>query len=438
MLSLIYEKIRRLKELLKNNFLSITKSPSLNGFVWTFLAQSSKIFTQLGYFTLIARTLGVEEYGAFAGIVALVAIPAYFVTLGTGEILVRDVSRDKTSFPDCWGNALVLTFGLGILCSFSIIPAAILFLPDSISTQAIIFIAVSDLIFTKLLDLSSYAFQSISRLGVTAQLNFLYGFVKLVSAFLFSIIPSVDKSLASWSIFYFFSSLLVSLFSVIYVNQDIGLPSFSPRKLKKEAFSGLGFSISLASRRIYNDVDKVMLVRLSSLQATGLYSAAYRIIDVAFVPIRSILMTVYSSFFKHGSKGLKGSLGFAFKVMPISVGYGLLASVSIFIFAPLVPKLVGSDFADVSTALRWLAPIPFIRVIHYFAADALTGANLQFVRSAVQVFIALINVILNLLLIPMYSWKGAAIASIISDAMLAGLLWLYIVIFSRNQNRNTS
>ena len=206
MLSLIYEKIRRLKELLKNNFLSITKSPSLNGFVWTFLAQSSKIFTQLGYFTLIARTLGVEEYGAFAGIVALVAIPAYFVTLGTGEILVRDVSRDKTSFPDCWGNALVLTFGLGILFSFSIIPAAILFLPDSISTQAIIFIAVSDLIFTKLLDLSSYAFQSISRLGLTAQLNFLYGFVKLVSAFLFSIIPSVDKSLASWSIFYFFSS----------------------------------------------------------------------------------------------------------------------------------------------------------------------------------------------------------------------------------------
>jgi O-antigen/teichoic acid export membrane protein len=436
MFSHITEKLQKLRKLLKNKLSYGNKLSFSSGFAWILLAQSSRVFTQSGYFVLIARSLGAEQYGAFAGIVALVTIPAYFVNLGSGDILVRNVSRDRSSFSTCWGNALALTFSLGILFSLIIIPLADLFLPDSIPIKAIIFIAFSDLIFTRLLEVSSQAFQSISKLNITAQLNFLYGFAKLFAAFLFNVTPSIDKDLASWSIFYFLSSLLVSLLSVVYVNTFIGYPSFSLINLKEEAFTGLGFSISLASRRIYNDIDKVMLVRLSSLQATGLYAAAYRIIDVAFVPIRSILMTTYSSFFKHGSRGLIGSLNFAFKLMPISITYGLLVSISIFMLAPLVPKIVGSDFAEAATVLRWLAPIPFIRVIHYFAADALTGANLQSVRSAAQVSIALINIVLNFLFIPLYSWKGAAVASIISDMMLACSLWLYIIILVRKQDRH--
>ena len=77
-------------------------------------------------------------------------------------------------------------------------------------------------------------------------------------------------------------------------------------------------------------------------------------------------------------------------------------------------------------AIRWLSLIPFFRSVHYFAADALTGAGHQGLRSAVQVFVALFNVLLNFWLIPAYSWRGAAWSSLASDGLLMVLLWVAV------------
>jgi len=69
--------------------------------------------------------------------------------------------------------------------------------------------------------------------------------------------------------------------------------------------------------------------------------------------------------------------------------------------------------------LRWLSPLILIRTIHYFLSNSLTGADLQGLRSVIQVGAAALNVLLNLWLIPAYSWRGAAWASLASDGMLA-------------------
>ena len=91
--------------------------------------------------------------------------------------------------------------------------------------------------------------------------------------------------------------------------------------------------------------------------------------------------------------------------------------------APLLPYLLGSEYQNAVEAIRWLALLPFLRAIYYPVADALTGAGFQGLRSSVQVFVALFNILINLILIPAYSWRGAAWASIASDSLLLiGLL----------------
>ena len=72
--------------------------------------------------------------------------------------------------------------------------------------------------------------------------------------------------------------------------------------------------------------------------------------------------------------------------------------------------------------------------MHYFAADSLTGAGMQGIRTAVQVGIAILNVLLNLWLIPLYSWRGAAWSSLASDAMLAAGLWLVAWLCCRQES----
>jgi O-antigen/teichoic acid export membrane protein len=82
-------------------------------------------------------------------------------------------------------------------------------------------------------------------------------------------------------------------------------------------------------------------------------------------------------------------------------------------------------------ALRWLAILPVLKVVHFFLSDALTGAGYQGLRSGIQVGVALFNVLINLWIIPAYSWRGAAWTSIASDGVLACAIGAAVLVLSR-------
>jgi O-antigen/teichoic acid export membrane protein len=82
--------------------------------------------------------------------------------------------------------------------------------------------------------------------------------------------------------------------------------------------------------------------------------------------------------------------------------------------------------------MRWLAPLPLLKGIQYFGANALTGGGHQGVRSGLQALVAIFNVLINLWLIPAYSWRGAAWSSLASDGLLTLLLWLAIWYLARH------
>ena len=65
---------------------------------WMLAGQGMKLVIQAGFFTVIARSLGAENYGAFVGVVALVGILVPFGILGSGYLLVKNVARDPQQF----------------------------------------------------------------------------------------------------------------------------------------------------------------------------------------------------------------------------------------------------------------------------------------------------------------------------------------------------
>ena len=129
--------------------------------------------------------------------------------------------------------------------------------------------------------------------------------------------------------------------------------------------------------------------------------------------------------------GIEGSTAFARRLLIPATAYGAGAGIAIYLLAPLAPHILGPDFRGAVAALRWLAPIPLLSAFYYLPADALTGANAQGVRTAVQLFGALLNVVLNLFLIPAYSWRGAAWSTLATLAFLAAALWLATVLLRR-------
>jgi len=186
------------------------------------------------------------------------------------------------------------------------------------------------------------------------------------------------------------------------------------------------FAISSSSATIYNDIDKTMIGKLASFTATGIYGAAYRIIDVSLVPVRAMLFAAYPEFFRLGVAGPSVTKKYAYKLIKRSAPYGAVISGSLFLGAPLIPHVLGKNYMAVVEAVRWLAIIPLLRCIHVFLADGLTGAGFQGSRTLVQIGVGALNVILNIFFIRHWSWRGAAWSSIICDSLLAVCLWLVL------------
>ncbi len=400
--------------------------------LWMLLAQGLRIVLQAVYFVIIARALGAEQYGAFVGVTALVAILAPFASLGSGNLLIKNVSRNRVLFGEYWGNALFMIFTSGLVLIVLVLCIAPIFLPKTIPVLLIFLVAVTDLIFARLLDTAGQAFQSVLWLSKTAQLNILPQITRVMAALVF--VSFFPKSGAlGWTFLYLVSTAVSALVGVLLVHRSLGLPKLAISRIMPELAEGFYFSISLSAQTVYNDIDKTMLAGLSTLEATGIYAAAYRLIDVAFVPVRSLLAAAYAKFFQHGAAGISGSMSLAKRLLPVASSYGAIAGIGLFLFAPVVPYVLGDEYVGAVEALRWLAPLPFLKAMHYFAADTLTGAGFQGVRSAVQVLIALFNVLINLWLIPLYSWRGAALSSLASDGFLMLGLWMMVAFFYRQQ-----
>lgn len=384
--------------------------------------QALRAGVQLLYFVLIARALGSAQYGSFVAVTALVAIAAPFASWGSGNLLIKHTVRDRQTFPTYWGAAVATTLTTSLALTFMVMVVSLLVLPPGLPLALIALVAVSDLLFARLIDVSGQAFQAFDRLDRTAALQLLPALTRLAAAVILFLLP-VSKTALTWSGLFFVSTVISAACAVAWVRRDLGWGPLSLHPVRREAREGGAFALSLSAQSVYNDVDKVMLARLVSTEAAGIYAAAYRIVDTAFTPVRSVLYAAYGRFFQRGEAGLRGSAAFALQLLPYTGGYSLLIAAILWLCAPVLPVLFGPEFAATADVLRWLSPLLVLKTMHYFAADALTGAGYQGTRSTVQVGVAIFNVVLNLWLLPRYGWLGAVWASIGSDFLLALILW---------------
>lgn len=401
------------------------------------VGQGARAAVQAVYFLLIARSLGAESYGAFVAVAAAVAIAAPFASCGTGNLLIRDVAREPQLFRSWWGKALTVTLLSGGVLIAVVVGAAEVLLPRSIATALVLCLAVSDLIFARLLDLAGQAYQAFERLQRTAQLQFAISPLRCLAAAGLALTirhPTAEQ----WGVLYLATGAVTGIGAVWLVNRELGAPRFGDRRLHAELGHGLLFSVSLSAQGIYNDLDKTLLARLSRLDAAGIYGVAYRIVDLSFVPIRSLMYAAYAEFFRRGQGGVDGSLRLARRLVAYSACYGLATGVVLFAAAPNLSWFLGPGYAAATGALQWLAPLPLLRAIHSFGADALTGAGYQTRRTALQVFVVGLNVLLCLWLIPPYSWRGAAWASLASDGALAVTTWVLLLWLRRRERLSPS
>jgi O-antigen/teichoic acid export membrane protein len=374
--------------------------------------------------------LGAQNYGAFVGVVGLVGILLPFATLGSGFVLIQNVSRDKHQFRENWGRALLTTFLSASILFGVVVLISHFLLPANIPMKLIMMVAASDLFGTSITGICGHAFIAFERMEWTASINVLLSALRLVAALILATVHANPTAL-EWGALYFGSTTIVTLLALLLVFMKLGAPTFNFKRKAGEIRQGFYFSVSQSAQTIYNDIDKAMLARLSTLEATGIYGAAYRLIDVSLAPVSSVLVAAYPNFFRVGVEGIPATLRYVKPFILRALGYAAFVAVAFLVGAGVVPRILGGEYRLTVEALRWLAVLPLLKAVHFFLADALTGAGYQALRTAINAGVAVFNVLINMWIIPAYSWRGAAWSSIASDALLVWGLGAAVFILSR-------
>lgn len=402
---------------------------------WISLAQVLRLVVQAAYFTMMTRALGVVNYGAFVSVVALVSIFYPFAAGGRGNLLVQNVARDATQFPRMWGAALATIFvGGGFFILFLLLITRFA-LPRAIPTGLVLMVAVSDILGLNVVTVSGQAFQAFERVKWTAAMSAMINVARILGACCLLLECSRPTALL-WGYVYLGSTCAVATIAVTQVTTRLGRPRFNLPRGWQEIRTGFYFSIGLSAQTIYNDIDKTMLARLDTLFAAGVYGAASRILDVSFAPVWAMLVSAYPRFFQVGVGGLGPTLRYARPLLIRGALYSLAIAITMLLAAPAVPLILGPQYQETADTLRWLAVLPLFRTISFFVSDAMSGAGYQSIRSGLQVGIALFNAAINLWLIPLFSWRGAAMASIASNIILAASVATTAMIIARREKRN--
>ena len=384
---------------------------------WMVLGQGGNFLLQAGYFVLLARLLGVTQYGIFAGAYALVNIVSPYASLGGGMLFMRYVIPDRPSAPVYWGNSL-----LAISMASVLLGAVLWVLGPTLtgihSREMFLVLTLGNCFFAQVSSVASQVFQAYEKLRLTAAISFSSNLGRFL--ILLVMLLTLHRATAiQWSVGVMIASGIAAVVSIVLVQRQVLGITYSWQLLRSRLVEGFGFSFAGTTQAVYTDIDKTMLTHYRLDRENGFYTLAYRIVDFAATPVVALDLATIPKYFALSRARFTEVVKLAFRTVRVSLLMGVVIALGTLLFAPVIPHIVGRDFSGVLVALRWLCWIPLFRGIHRVMGSALTGTGYQSLRTGAQFFVAITNFFLNLWWIPAFGWIGAAWSSFACDLLLA-------------------
>lgn len=365
----------------------------------------------------LARYLGTVGFGKYSFVFAYLTFFNIITDLGLQQILVREMARDPKIAPKLIGNAYIIRLLLTIFAVvLSLIIITLMSYPAD--TTSYIYIAAFTLLFISFSDFYRTIFEANLRMeyNTIAKLTF-----KVLSAALILwIIFVLQGTLTQIILVLVFSELVKTLINYSFSRKfvrprfsiDFGLWSF----LVKAA---LPLALSSVIWVIYHQIDIVMLSVMQGDAPVGIYSAAYRLCNPFLIISTALMMSLFpvmSEAFKTSKEKLIKSyaLGVRYLIiimLPIAMGITLMSD-------KIVLLIYGAEFAGSITALQILIWAILLGGINLILLNLLVSIDRQKLNTLSVGICAIVNVVLNLILIPILSYNGAAIATVVTNVVL--------------------
>ena len=385
------------------------------------------VSTILGLISLamMARYLGQAGFGSYTTIITFVSFFAIIADLGLTLVTVQMISLPGTDEHKVLNNLFGLRL-VSIVIFLGLAPIIAIFSPYPLYVKTGVLIATLSFLFPALNQVLIGLFQKRLRMDKSVIAETL-GRILLVGGIYLAITSGFGLNGILWATVisagfnFLIAYLLATKFRLIKPAFDFALW----REIIKKSWP---LAVTIVLNLLYLKTDTLILSLIKSPGEVGLYGAAYRIIDVLttlpFMFAGIILPILTSSWFEGKKEYFASVLQKSFDLMaifslPIIAGTLILAR-------PLIVLVAGEDFADSGLILKILIFALVAIFLGCMFAHAVIAIGKQKKMIGPYIFVSLSAIILYLILIPLFSYYGAAFVTIYSELTIA-LLSAYVV-----------
>lgn len=392
---------------------------------WMMVSQIITSILAFFWTIMIARYLGVSDFGIFGTAVSFYAIFSVLNDLGMSTYILRGISTNPKIEDKYLGVGLTLKV---ILTTFYLIFVIIaLFITGwNLFTISICILFTLEDSIKAVYTFFYMPFQSHEKMKYQAIANIILS----VGTFILIIgITFTNWGLWGIALAYIFANIIAGIYTVIVVKKNIYSPKFLFNlELSKEFIkSGLPFAITRVAYAIYYSIDMVMITQISGNYFTGLYNSSYKLISVLalFYSIyTAVIFPVMSKLFKNEKNMLKFSLNKSIKYL--SMLTIPLCFATLFYGGDVISFVYGNQYVDAEHVLKILIWTVCFLFINGACSLVLEASHNEISVTKIYSFAAIFNVCLNLILIPKYNVFGAATATVLSEILIL-CLELYVL-----------
>ncbi len=379
---------------------------------WLVAAEVISRLLEIILIIYITRILGPMEFGRFAFVLAFVSVFAMFSDFGLATITTREFSWDREAEKE-YSTILFLKIILSAIALIFMLIGSFLITSDPVVRKLIWILS-----FFALID--NFFFIVYALLRARQQMEYEAGikiFQTIITVIIGFFVIFKFPSIINVGYGYLAANLIAIFLILLFIHFRIFHLKLSFNKVLLYKFFRFSWPLGVAAifGAIFINIDSIIMGHLGKITEVGWYNVAKTIVGFAIIPSTLITMSFYpvlSKLFKESKEKFQRVWDYYMESMiilavPITVG-------GFFLSSKIINFIYGPSFNPSILTLQILIFSAGIGLLYSPYLTILIIANQQKKYLWINIIATIINVILNLTLIPRYSLYGAAVATIVT------------------------
>ncbi len=392
--------------------------------IWAAVNDGAMLVVALLTFTLVVRSFGQEEYGAYLGAFGIVAPLTGLAWTGVALTALQRVIREGEE------PSLVASQCFSIMLPVSVFSVTAVLLIGSLLVPTLgvfefVGLVGAELVGSAIIGVTAAIAQGVRSFGAAARVRLVAVLLKAVTVVALYLTDKLTIRGIGFGMMGVMACLSLYLLTVYLPSMGVRPRLMRPSKPFVRDVGSFGLPILVSS--IQSDGDKTALNAYGMPAVAGAYGAAFRVVQFAMMPINAFDNAVFQRFLSHDPLAKNQHLRRAKFSAGFTTGLGVVIAGVLFFMAPLLPILAGDQFEESTSMVRWLLLLMPMYAVSTAPMNGLLGLGKLQLRAIIFGIAAFVSIACYVVLVPSLTWVGGLIGTLAGEGTVAVLGWYFLV-----------